>query len=636
MDRTEPGLMGQASGVPDGLFENFLMEKAEQELVQIEIPPAAEPEAIESFLKEKEKEEAVISRAHERDVTADERRAGKAARRARNTGLRVVAWIAAALVLGGSAAGYLLRDYIPFLQMSPVKALARPMHAGQDYASAWALLDQEADGMDFGTSRIRLQDVTPAEELLFDDRYVYAVSGGRLTVADKDEKAQPVYLSGEGKDVRAVILMDRRLCVFYQRAAGQGQVETGMDIVDMSGEQPVETSEVYAQQGGYVAAFERDGMLFLVTHYDFHCADADAGDPATFVPSYRVNGQEQLVPEDGLYIPSQLYSNSYAVLSFFDFSGGNGTEAALRGVKAVLGGGNDLYAAGGEICFVNDYSTGSKLGGYTQLVRFDISSGRVLYQAAGAFDGSVYAASQGLDGLSAQGVNIAVVSELNHGDVQLTVLDSALRPLDQPLRLGDKSDIGSVRFVDGQCIVETAQGFQTVDVSTGVNLSLTSADTAVDFPVVALPFGENTALGMTEAEENGEWFLDLGIYDVTDPSVPVLHASSRFSGNRIRSAFLDSAGAAVCYEQDGGVWIAVSVSCFDGIDNLDRLVLLSWEGDTLTETASLDCHNASEDLAFVRTAYLDGKVYAMTKERLYVCRGTDLELLFEVALTSES
>lgn len=416
--------------------------------------------------------------------------------------------------------------------------------------SASKSADDSASSGGFSQTNLQEQGVDEGDIVKTDGKYIYVLRQDLslviLEAAGKDsEIVSATELSPEGDvSIREMYLDGDTLnIILSEYATSLEQTDTDMvyytdsrrqtriltyDISDR--DHPVQTGDVF-QDGAYSDSRKNGAYLYLFTRYTPDLQDTY--EDSTIVP--RLGGSE--IPASDFYVPENLRSSDYLVISSMDIS----NPGEILDCKVLVSGASTFYASTENIYIANETYDSSQTR--TEITKFHYEKGRITGMAAGSVRGYLNNSFS----LNEYQGNLRVVSTY-YGDEYNNVRDmvsnltgtyfeqnwtehNALYILDEDLKqigaiedLAEGETIRSARFFGDTGYFVT---FRQTDPLFSVDLSDPSDPQILGelkisgFSSYLHFYGENLLLGIGyEAEEDTGIVsgLKLSMFDISDPA----------------------------------------------------------------------------------------------------------------------
>lgn len=293
--------------------------------------------------------------------------------------------------------------------------------------------------------------------------------------------------------------------------------KTSIDIYDISdAANPVHSTE-RTQSGSYFTSRKNGHYLYTLSTMNVS-ASFEKDDKQSYIPSV----DDDLVPEDRLYIPEHASSNSYLVLTALDVTNGK----TFSDQMSVLGAGGTCYVSENNI-YVGTHTFDSDFR-KTTISKYSYHDGKLEAIADRIFDGTLH------DQFSMDEYNgylrfVATTYHKNGSSSNgLYVLDNALNPVGSVDKLARNERIYSARFLGDRAYFVTYRETDPVFL-----VDLTNPTEPVVKDELKIPgfsdylhtFGDNLLLGIgSNISKNGTMQVKFSMFDIsTDTAVTEIH-----------------------------------------------------------------------------------------------------------------
>ena len=328
---------------------------------------------------------------------------------------------------------------------------------------------------------------------------------------------------------------------------GQYAIAAVYDISDRTAPKEISTLK---QQGSYRTARLIDDLLVIVSDYRIWYLYAIDESPVVYAPRVTVNGTEEKLKPDQIYVNPESKENGFTVVTTINAL--DGTE--YDSYKAVLGGCDTVYCNGTDLLIASqeweseqsEEQTNSEgkhfvkivSGTSTNLFRFTLTDGKIEAAASAKVEGAllnqfsmdayngyfriVVTQSSSEETIWTDGID--TYEWKSSSDCELFVLDGDLNVVGKLDQLAKDERVQSVRFMGDTAYFVT---FRQVDPLFAVDLSdphkpaVLSKLKIPGFSAYLHPFGEGKLLGIGyDADEEHGWTenVKLSMFDISDPS----------------------------------------------------------------------------------------------------------------------
>ncbi len=319
------------------------------------------------------------------------------------------------------------------------------------------------------------------------------------------------------------------------------------DISDRTAPKEISTLK---QQGSYRTARLIGDLLLIVSDYRIWYLYAKDESPIVYAPRVTVNGTEEKLKPDQIYVNPESKENGFTVVTTINAL--DGTE--YDSYKAVLGGCDTVYCNGTDLLIASqeweskqsEEQTNSEgkhfvtivSGTSTNLFRFTLTDGKIEAAASAKVDGAllnqfsmdayngyfriVVTMSKSEETIWTDGID--TYEWKSSSDCELFVLDDDLNVVGKLDQLAKDERVQSVRFMGDTAYFVTFRQVDplfAVDLSDPHNPAVLSKLKIPGFSAYLHPFGEGKLLGIGyDADEEHGWTenVKLSMFDISDPS----------------------------------------------------------------------------------------------------------------------
>lgn len=266
-----------------------------------------------------------------------------------------------------------------------------------------------------------------------------------------------------------------------------------------------------SQSGNYSNSRMNGKYLYTFSTMYVHSA-TEEDEPELYIPSVG----DSLVPEESLYCPKYVYSNSYVVLTSLDVTVTEGKE--FQDTLSVLGESDTLYASENNIYLATPtYDDSSK----TTISKFHYDNGELKFQCDTTFKGTIlnqFSMDEYNGNLRFVATTYKRSGSTSNG---LYVLDENLKLIGSVDNLAKSERIYSARFLGDKAYFVTYRETDPVfmvDVSVPENPVVKDELKLPGFSEYLHPFGDNLLLGIGCNEEKGDTQVKLSMFDISQDS----------------------------------------------------------------------------------------------------------------------
>lgn len=391
---------------------------------------------------------------------------------------------------------------------------------------------------------VRRADTPRVEILDIRDRTKIALAAAaQLPAANEGERisVSEIYVHENTLVVLAAVYNDtenggmdyaRGCYAYYVQAA-----RTLAAIYDISDRSAPALLNTYAVDGSLLSSRMNGDTLLLLTNYNVPIYKDETDMKNACVPCYYQGGEKMRFPVNDVKLPENTDDTAYLTVSLIDTK----NPAQTPAVKAVLGGGSDIYCDGdtllaarteteANISEVGDTVTYSMVDMTTRLYAFDLTDG-VCYKGSAKVQGTV------LNQFSMDAYNgyYRIATTAQDGCI-LTVLNRDLETVGVLSGIAKGEDIYAARFMGDTAYLVTF--YQTdplfvVDVSNPESPEIKGELKIPGFSNYLHPYGEGFLIGVGQdgTESGTTRHIKISLFDVSDKENPKEISKLVYGGN---------------------------------------------------------------------------------------------------------
>lgn len=399
-------------------------------------------------------------------------------------------------------------------------------------ASSPAYNPEEAALDDFSETNVRTDGIDEGDIVKTDGTYIYVVQqnqGIRIVDAASMEEVSLLPLENYNETVREMYLDGDTLQLAASgttsNLSGSGDSESDSYHLDVQETTTVYTYDItdrakpsllgkVSQSGTYSSSRKKGDYLYLFSTY---CARLPEN--ASQLENYVPKVGDSLIPEDDIYVPSQIQNTEYLVMSSVNLKNPNQIVSS----KSILSGAQLFYVSNNRIFIANtNWSNGEQS---TELMSFNFKKGKITAQAGGTVKGYLND-SFSLDEYDGylRLVTTAWNSQTQVNINTLYILDKNLNIVSKIDDLAPDETIQSARFMADTGYFVTFRQMDplfSVDLSDPRNPKILGELKITGFSEYLHPYDGNLLLGIGwEADpDTGETTgLKLSMFDISNPA----------------------------------------------------------------------------------------------------------------------
>lgn len=405
-----------------------------------------------------------------------------------------------------------------------------------------------------GETNTQVENIDEADILKNDGEYLYLVQHAdtpRVEILDIRDRTKitlaataqlPAANEGERISVSEIYVRENTLVVLaavYNDAENGGMdyargcyayyvqaARTVAAIYDISDRSAPVLLNTYTVDGSLLSSRMNGDTLLLLTNYNVPIYKDETDMKNACVPCYYQGGEKMRFPVDDVKLPENIDDTAYLTVSLIDTKHPEETPK----VKAVLGGGSDIYCNGdtllaarteteANISEVGDTVTYSMKNMITRLYAFDLTDG-VCYKGSGQVEGTV------LNQFSMDAYNgyYRIATTAQDGCI-VTVLNRDLETVGVLSGIAKGEQIYAARFLGDTAYLVTF--YQTdplfvVDLSNPEAPEIKGELKIPGFSNYLHPYGEGLLIGVgqdgTDARATNQ--VKISLFDVSDKENP--------------------------------------------------------------------------------------------------------------------
>lgn len=385
---------------------------------------------------------------------------------------------------------------------------------------------------DYTKTNLQVEGVDEGDLVKTDGSYIYhcstndSIYGSTVKIyqADGANTKQVAKIKLDSYDIQELYLADNRLIAIgtsweEQEDSSSGKSKKDREYYPYSQQTSIFTYDVSdaanptllsqkKQSGTYHTSRKNGNYLYtLSTMYVYSATDINT--KKDYIPS--INGC--VIPEDRLYLPEQVSSNCYLVLTALDVTKNEDFTDKL----SVLGGGNICYVSENHI-FVATPSSGDY--SRTTISKYRYDNGRLEALAVRTFKGQLHNQFS-MDEYNGYLRFVATTYQTNGSSTNgLYVLNKNLEPVGSVDKLAKNERIYSARFLGNRAYFVTYRETDpvfVVDLTEPENPVVKDKLKIPGFSEYLHPFGDNLLLGIGSNEtKKGDMQVKLSMFDISD------------------------------------------------------------------------------------------------------------------------
>ena len=489
-----------------------------------------------------------------------------------------------------------------------------------------------------------------ANELYIDGDKLIVISTGMidLTAEPKDDPAESSQGSSSEAELSPEEAYKKAISDAYPIGATPVTHVTIFDISDR--ENPVQARR-FSQEGYYTSSRLTGNNIFLITnkivyHYD---KDVNEENCIPHVQDSRTDSAYTLLPANCIALPEEVSAANFAIVSAFDFTDKDSEVTT----KAVLGGGENVYANKTHLYVassIGGYNTArarilpniailSSQSGNTELMRFDISAGKVIYKDKSPVQGTIlnqYSMDEyeGHFRVATTYVN----DKTDETESGVFIFNDQMVLCGKLDGLAPTEQIKSSRFVDTKLHLVTFRQVDPlfiIDLSDPVKPALLGQLKIPGFSSYMHPYSENLMLGFgSDADENGMVKgMKVSLFDSSDPENPQEIATYLVDG-LYSSSEIQYNPKALLFSKEKNViafpvWIDRSVvngNAHVSFEGVSALMVLGIENNTFIKRAEITNEkftNTGMNYSMLRGAYVGDTIFSVSEYSVKACNMAD-------------
>lgn len=394
------------------------------------------------------------------------------------------------------------------------------------------------------------------------------------------------------------------------------RTNTLVDVYDVSdAANPTHTTS-YKQNGSYIASWLVDGTLYMVTDYNgYRIKPLDAQtDLDSFVPAYYINGEKFYLAANDIIVPSNAVSTDYTVAAAIT-SDGNGITA---NVKAVLGGGRNIYCSAGTL--YTAASQKSESGDYSIISSFALTRDGISYTAGGMVDGRILDRKSMNEYDGKLRIAVKITDENGIPSTAIYVLDKTLTVENSAGQILHSESISEVKFERNYARLfrknsETAAA--VIDLSSNPP---TFAQTAIDSMAYLYKYSDDKLLGISTSAESG---ITLSMFG--SESGLTMGSTTIATGETFSKALTDR--RALLIDSEAGI-IGVPVYSYNEFGTRNLYYVYSFDDTAgFIQKGVIEYTDIDDSMIFERGKIIGENLYVISSGRIISARLSDLKII---------
>ena len=394
------------------------------------------------------------------------------------------------------------------------------------------------------------------------------------------------------------------------------RTNTLVDVYDVSdATNPTHTTS-YKQNGSYIASWLVDGTLYMVTDYNgYRIKPLDAQtDLDSFVPAYYINGEKFYLAANDIIVPSNAVSTDYTVAAAIT-SDGNGITT---NVKAVLGGGRNIYCSAGTL--YTAASQKSESGDYSIISSFDLSRDGISYIAGGMVDGRIL----GRKSMNEYGGKLRVAAKITDENgipsTAIYVLDKTMTVENSAGQILHSERISEVKFEKNYARLfrkDSPTAAAVIDLSSNPP---TFAQTAIDSMAYLYNYSDDKLLGIGTSAEGG---ITLSMFG--SESGLTMGSTTIAAGETFSKALTDR--RALLIDSEAGI-IGVPVYSYNEFGTRNLYYVYSFDDTAgFVQKGVIEYTDIDDSMIFERGKIIGENLYVISSGRIISARLSDLKII---------
>lgn len=425
-------------------------------------------------------------------------------------------------------------------------------------------------GSDHSETYLQVEEVDEADIVKTDGKYIYYVNDKEEVIIlsaenGKTRKLATIGNTGVENYIHDIFLKGDKL-VTIGRVYDDDNGSTAIVTYDISDRTKPEVAGEFRQSGDIVSSRMVGDYVYLVTNEYVY-------DRKHVIPQCTIGGKYTDIPVNDICCVPEPSHISYVILSAVDIAS---QDASKSKTKAVFGASDTIYCNDHNLYTAvtswNWNNSGSDGTSTTRILRASLDGLKIRFNATATVRGDVnnQFSMNEKDGY----FYVATTSQRDGMDVNnLFVLDKNFKEVGKISGFARNESIRAVRYFGDKAYVITYEQIDPlfiIDLSDPANPRIEGEVKIDGFSSLLIPAGEGRLLGIGYATGDngygGEYAsgLKLALFDISDPSAPVVLASKEFKDMESPAQYTHL--ALTVNKKDG--WYAIPYSVYTYEDEL--------------------------------------------------------------------
>ncbi len=489
-------------------------------------------------------------------------------------------------------------------------------------------LSAPSSASSFAKTNTQVEAVDEADIIKTDGKYIYYLTDDenrtiRIYSADKGETKLVSTIEISDKNDRFFHEMyingDKLIAIgSYTESKDDYELNTFLNIYDISDRKEPELVKEYAQSGAYSTSRMYGSCVYLISNYaKFYYKKG-------FIPYVYCDGEKGDLPVENICAVEECKSTNYAVIGAVSLDG----KTSKQNTKAVLGVSEDVYCNEKNLYLTGvNYNYGEACDDNyekTQIIKYSFDKTKVELKASGKVKG--YINNQfSLDEKDGKLRVATTASNWENGNEKnyLFIFDEKLEKIGEVTGFAKGEQIKAVRYLGDTAYVitfEQTDPLFVIDLSDPKNPEIKGEVKIDGFSSSLTPVDENTLLGIGYSTKVNEYGgvqtngLKLVVFDISDKEHPKTLSEKELIN---RDSPVQYNHKALCINRDRGYFAIPYYSYNDygdddsEVENAHNSVGIVRVNNGKIEFTELDCGKEDE---VARCTYIDDYLYAVLSE----------------------
>jgi len=387
---------------------------------------------------------------------------------------------------------------------------------------------ESTDANDYSRTNIQVEGVDEADIVKTDGEYIYVISGKQVVIvkaypAEEATVLSKIALNGT---LNQIFINKERLIVFYENSHSHDEIETSINIYDVSHKQNPQLKREIAVDGSYFSSRMIGDYVYVITRKGAWLVDGVVN-----LPKICSNGETKVVPATDIYYSGVTdYGYIYTTIVAINVQE---DDQAPNDETILTGWATNIYVSLENIYLAIGY------GDKTTVHRVHIENGEISYESDGEVPGTV------LNQFSMDEhegyFRIATTSQIKNAprnsfallpiENNIYILNMDLETVGAIEGIAPGERIHSARFMGEICYLVTfrkVDPFFAIDLSDPYEPEVLGELKISGYSDYLHLYDENHVIGVgkeTVPAEEGDfsWYqgVKISLFDVTDMSKPV-------------------------------------------------------------------------------------------------------------------